>query len=259
MRTRGAVRARRAGLAAVGAAALGAGVMACGQPRIGPEAEDATYAERRAALVDVIERNVRATGDATGITRLDAAVIDSIAAVPRHEFVPSRVREQAYANRPLPIGAGQTISQPYIVALMTHLADVDADSTVLEIGTGSGYQAAVLAGIADAVYTIEIVDELGRRARRTLDRLGYDNVSVRIGDGFAGWPEAAPFDAIVVTAAPEEVPPPLVEQLAVGGRIVAPVGDQRGGQTLRVLEKDADGELSRRDVLGVRFVPFTRE
>lgn len=258
-RTRCASRLRLTGLGVCAAAALGAGVTACGQPRVGAEAPDATYAEQRAALVDAVERNVSATRDLTGIARLDAAVLGAVATVPRHEFVPSRVRDDAYANRPLPIGEGQTISQPYIVALMTHLAGVDAESNVLEIGTGSGYQAAVLAEIVDSVHTIEIVDTLGRRARRTLERLGYDNVSVRIGDGFAGWPEAAPFDAIVVTAAPEEVPPPLVEQLAVGGRIVAPVGDQRGGQTLRVLEKGADGELSRRDVLGVRFVPFTRE
>ena len=179
--------------------------------------------------------------------------------VPRHEFVPVAYRNDAYRNHPLPIGEGQTISQPYIVALMTDLAGVGESATVLEIGTGSGYQAAVLAEIVDRVYTIEIVEVLGERARLTLDRLGYDNVHVRVGDGYKGWPEHAPFDAIIVTAAPESVPAPLIEQLAVGGKLVIPVGPQRGGQSLQVLQKQVDGEVSTVDVLPVRFVPFTRE
>lgn len=239
-------------------AALFAAVNACGQPAERAP-QDATFAEQRAALVDAIETNVRETRAYTGIDRLDGRVMDAMAAVPRHEFVPARYREAAYANRPLPIGQGQTISQPYIVALMTHLAGVDAGSSVLEIGTGSGYQAAVLAEIVAHVYTIEIIETLGRRAERTLESLGYGNVSVRIGDGYAGWPEAAPFDAIVVTAAPEDVPEPLIEQLAPGGRLVVPVGAQGSSQSLQVISKSADGEVSASDVLPVRFVPFTRD
>jgi protein-L-isoaspartate(D-aspartate) O-methyltransferase len=218
-----------------------------------------TFEEQRAALVEAIERDVRRTRSTTGIARLSEAVIQAIAAVPRHEFVPASVRERAYENRPQPIGEGQTISQPFIVALMTDLARVDRDSRVLEVGTGSGYQAAVLAEIVDHVYTIEIVAPLGLRARETLTRLGYDNVSVRIGDGYRGWPEEAPFDAIVVTAAPEEIPSPLVEQLAPGGRLVIPVGSTDRTQSLQVLEKRRDGDIGVSDVLPVIFVPFTRE
>lgn len=177
----------------------------------------------------------------------------------RHEFVPRELERNAYDNRPLPIGNGQTISQPYIVALMTELAAVEDDDVVLEIGTGSGYQAAVLSGLASEVYTIEIVEALGIRARVTLERLGYDNVHVKIGDGYAGWPAHAPFDAIVVTAAPETVPQPLIEQLKVGGRLVVPVGPQYGAQYLKVLTKEADGEISTRNVIPVAFVPFTRD
>ncbi len=214
---------------------------------------------RRAALANEIAREVRETRSYTGKSRLDPAVMDAIRTVPRHEFVPAQLRDSAYANRPLPIGDGQTISQPYIVALMTDLAGVGPGSTVLEVGTGSGYQAAVLAEIVDHVYTIEIIDPLGRRAADTLERLGYENVTVRIGDGYLGWPEHAPFDAIVVTAAPDAVPPPLIEQLKVGGKLVVPVGPQWRGQSLQVLEKQADGDISTTEVLPVRFVPFTRE
>ncbi len=214
---------------------------------------------QRRAMVEEIDQMVRATSRSIGKSRLDDAVMRAVAEVPRHEFVPAEYRMLAYVNRPLPIGEGQTISQPYIVALMTDLAAVDSGSSVLEIGTGSGYQAAVLAEIAAHVYTIEIVEPLGRRAGETLERLGYDNISVRIGDGYLGWPEAAPFDAIIVTAAPEEVPAPLLEQLAPGGRLVIPVGAAGATQSLRVLEKDAAGEIVERDVLPVTFVPFTRE
>ncbi|HEY8520047.1 MAG TPA: protein-L-isoaspartate(D-aspartate) O-methyltransferase [Gammaproteobacteria bacterium] len=217
------------------------------------------YAAQRDRLVREIERGVLETARFTGRSQLDADVLDAIRRVPRHEFVPEELRPYAYANRPLPIGYDQTISQPYIVALMTDLAAVDADSVVLEIGTGSGYQAAVLAELAAHVYTIEIVEPLGRRAAETLERLGYDNVTVRIGDGYAGWPERAPFDAIVVTAAPEDVPPPLLEQLRPGGRLVIPVGESRAGQMLQVLTKTATGEIERTDVLPVAFVPFTRD
>jgi protein-L-isoaspartate(D-aspartate) O-methyltransferase len=218
-----------------------------------------SYEAQRNALANEIAREVRETRNYTGISRLDAAVMDAVRTVPRHEFVPAQLREFAYANRPLPIGDGQTISQPYIVALMTDLAEVGPGSTVLEVGTGSGYQAAVLAEIVSHVYTIEIIGALGRRAAGTLERLGYDNVTVRIGDGYRGWPEQAPFDAIVVTAAPTAVPPPLIEQLKIGGKLVVPVGPEGRGQSLQVLEKQSDGEITTTEVLPVRFVPFTRD
>jgi protein-L-isoaspartate(D-aspartate) O-methyltransferase len=182
-----------------------------------------------------------------------------IGMVPRHEFVPDEQKPYAYENRPLPIGADQTISQPYIVALMTDLAQLSKDDVVLEIGTGSGYQAAVLSELVGHVYTIEIVEVLGKRAAKTLQRLGYNNVTARIGDGYAGWPDHAPFDAILVTAAPEKIPEPLIEQLAVGGRIVVPVGAQYEAQTLQILTKKDDGTLLVEDVIAVRFVPFTRD
>lgn len=223
-----------------------------------PDAQQRDYDDRRDALVREIEQNARDLGRRIGRTALDPRVVAALRAVPRHEFVPDALRERAYVNRPLPIGSGQTISQPFIVALMTELAGVNPDSTVLEIGTGSGYQAAVLAELANHVYTIEIVEPLGQSARETLQRLGYDNVTVRIGDGYQGWPEEAPFDAIVVTAAPERIPEPLIEQLAPGGRMVVPVGEQGGAQSLQLLEKSADG-VEVVDVLPVVFVPLTRD
>lgn len=218
-----------------------------------------SFEAQRAELIEEIERDVRETRSYTGRVHLDDSVMKAMAAVARHEFVPSQLRDMAYENRPLPIGEGQTISQPYIVALMTDLADVDRKSVVLEVGTGSGYQAAVLAEIVDHVYTIEIVERLGRRAAETLERLGYENVTVRIGDGYRGWPEFAPFDAIVVTAAPEEIPPPLIEQLKSGGKLVVPVEVGNRAQSLQVLEKGPGGEITTTDVLPVAFVPFTRE
>lgn len=229
---------------------LYAALPACAQP---------SYEARRNALALAIERNVRETSSYTGRSRLATDVINAIRTVPRHEFVPEELREYAYANRPLPIGEGQTISQPYIVALMTDLADVGPDSIVLEVGTGSGYQAAVLAEIAAHVYTIEIIATLGRRAAQTLERLGYENVTVRIGDGYLGWPEFAPFDAIVVTAAPEVVPPPLIAQLKVGGKLVIPVGAEDRVQSLQVLEKRPGGRIRTTDRLPVTFVPLTRD
>ena len=189
---------------------------------------------------------------------LDASVVEAMVKVERHLFVPEEIREWAYRDSPLGIGWRQTISQPYIVALMTELAEPDPEDRVLEIGTGSGYQAAVLAEIVEHVYTIEIVEPLGLRAAAALDAAGYENVTARIGDGYAGWPEEAPFDAIVVTAAPDHVPPALVEQLAVGGRLVLPVGPEGGRQELQVLEKQADGSVERTRVIPVRFVPLTR-
>lgn len=223
-----------------------------------PACSQGSFEQQRAAMVEAIEANVGTTRSYTGRERLADAVMEAMARVPRHEFVPDTVLPYAYENRPLPIGEGQTISQPYIVALMTDLAEVRPESVVLEIGTGSGYQAAVLAEVAGSVHTIEIVEPLGRRAAATLERLGYDNVTVRVGDGYAGWPEFAPFDAILVTAAPERIPQPLIDQLAVGGRLVAPVGAQNRAQSLQVLEKRDDGSVRVTDVLPVVFVPFTR-
>lgn len=220
---------------------------------------DSNYLSERQAMVRIVENDVVDTSPYTGVEGLDANVRDALASVPRHLFVPERLRSSAYENRPLPIGEGQTISQPYIVAMMTQLADIREQERVLEIGTGSGYQAAVLAEIAEHVYTIEIIDALAERAAITLDSLGYENVSVRAGDGYLGWPEHAPFDAIVVTAAPETIPEPLIKQLAVGGRIVIPVGPEGRTQSLKVLQKGYDGTVSTRDVLPVRFVPFTRD
>jgi len=189
----------------------------------------------------------------------DERVLAAMGAVPRHVFVPPSVRPHAYADGPLPIGEDQTISQPYIVALMTQTARVREGDRVLEVGTGSGYQAAVLGELTPHVWSVEIVEPLGRRAREVLDALGYEQVVTRIGDGYAGWPEHGPFDAILVTAAPEHVPEPLVEQLAVGGRMVIPVGPAGSGQELLVLEKQPDGTVTRREMGGVRFVPMTGE
>jgi protein-L-isoaspartate(D-aspartate) O-methyltransferase len=187
----------------------------------------------------------------------DPAVLAAMEEVPRHLFVPEAERGEAYADHPLPIGAGQTISQPYVVALMTQLLGLGKGAKVLEIGTGSGYQAAVLSRLASAVYSLEIVPSLGEAAGRTLARLGYGNVHVRIGDGYKGWPEEAPFDAIVLTAAPPSIPEPLLAQLKTGGRMVLPVGTV--WQELLVLTKRADGTFETRDVLPVRFVPMTGE
>jgi protein-L-isoaspartate(D-aspartate) O-methyltransferase len=185
----------------------------------------------------------------------NARVLDVMGKVPRHLFVPESVRPFAYADRPLPIGHGQTISQPFIVAYMTDVLGVARTHRVLEIGTGSGYQAAVLAHLAREVYTVEIVPELARRASALLDSLGYSNVYVREGDGYAGWAEHAPFDRIIVTAAPEQVPQPLIDQLANGGRLVIPVGTSE--QWLTLIEKTTNGVTQRRTI-PVRFVPFTR-
>ena len=187
----------------------------------------------------------------------DEKVLAVMEKVPRHEFVPEEYLNQAYEDHPLPIGYGQTISQPYIVALMTDLLGVGPAATVLEVGTGSGYQAAVLSGLVASVSTIEIVPQLGERAREVLQRLGYDNVEVRIGDGYYGWEERAPFDAIIVTAASSHVPPPLIRQLKPGGRMLSPVGSRFMVQELLLVEKTAAGEVSTRQILPVTFVPLT--
>jgi len=193
--------------------------------------------------------------EARGIS--DPAVLDAMRSVPRHHFAPNHPPELAYADRPLPIGQEQTISQPYIVARMTELAAPDSTDRALEIGTGSGYQAAVLAEIADSVYTIEILPELATTATKRLQNLGYDNVVVRNADGFKGWPERAPFDLIIVTAAPETIPPPLIRQLAEGGRMIIPVGPTGRTQRLTLITKE-NGEISTRELAPVRFVPFLR-
>ena len=211
----------------------------------------------RARLVDEVEREVWATRSYLGVDHLDPAVIDALGTVPRHLFVPSGLWAQAYANHPLPIGRGQTISQPYIVAMMSDLLQVGPGDRVFELGTGSGYQAAMLAALGAEVFSVEIVPELAERAATTLTELGYDNVHIRAGDGYAGWPEAAPFDGIIVTAAGPEVPPALAEQLAVGGRMVIPLGGEYEVQYLTVLTKQPDGSLQSREVLPVRFVPIT--
>jgi protein-L-isoaspartate(D-aspartate) O-methyltransferase len=211
----------------------------------GPTAGEFREARRR-----MVERQLRGAGIR------DPRVLGAMGRVPRHRFVPPEAVPAAYDDTPLPIGLGQTISQPYIVAFMTQAARVAPGDTVLEIGTGSGYQAAVLAELAGAVYSIEIVPELAARARATLEALGYANVHLRAGDGYRGWPEHAPYDAIVVTAAPDHVPPALVAQLAPGGRLVIPVGV--GEQELLVISRDARGVTTRRTI-PVRFVPFTGE
>lgn len=208
-------------------------------------------------LLDQIRDEMRATSYLTGCPTLEQRVVLALQQVPRHAFVPDELQHSAYANRPLPIGHGQTVSQPYIVALMTELVRPRANDVVLEIGTGSGYQAAVLANLVKRVYSLEIVEELAEQARERLRRLGYGNVEVRAGNGRFGWPEHAPYDAIIVTAAAPLIPPALIEQLKPGGTLVMPVGDRYNGQDLRVLTKDEQGEVEERSVLPVIFVPLT--
>ena len=215
------------------------------------------FASERKAMVDEITAMVGETRDAIGKAAFDARVLAALREVPRHEFVPANQRSSAYRNRPLPIGHGQTISQPYIVALMTDLARVEPGDRVLEVGTGSGYQAAVMAQLATSVYTIEIIEPLGLQARERLRRLGYDKVEVRLGDGYHGWEEHAPYDAILVTAAASHVPPPLVRQLRPGGRMVIPVGASFMVQQLVLVEKYPDGSISTRQIVPVDFVPLT--
>jgi len=225
-----------------------------------PDAEGQDrYAAPRKAMVDTIVALTRETAAETGRASLDSRVLTAMNKVPRHRFVPADQEPNAYANRPLPIGNGQTISQPFIVALMTDMLGLKATDRVLEIGTGCGYQAAVLAELAREVYTIEIVAPLAREAAARFAELGYRNVNARSGDGYRGWPAHAPFDAIIVTAAAPEVPPALIEQLKPGGKLVIPVGAQWSGQELRIIEKDQHGKTTTRNALAVRFVPLTRE
>ena len=215
------------------------------------------YAELRRQLVREIAEEALLVGPWTGRAVLDARVMAAIGKVPRHEFVPAEMRPYAYLNRPIPVAHGETVSQPYIVALMIDLAGIDKGDTVLEIGTGAGYRASVLAELGADIYTMEIVPELEADARALIDRLGYGNVHTRVGDYFYGWAERGPFDAIIVTVAPREIPPPLLGQLKPGGRMVIPVGDPEGGQSLLVVEKDADGVVTSWPVLPVVFAPMT--
>ncbi len=208
-------------------------------------------------LLREIEQDVRDTATYLNRRTLDERVMRALAKVPRHEFVQPDDRQFAYENRPLPIGHGQTISQPYIVAIMTDLIEPATGCRVLEVGTGSGYQAAILGELCNEVYTIEIIEGLGIPARERLARLGYRNVEVRLGDGYYGWEEQAPFDAIVVTAVTSHVPPPLLRQLKPGGRMILPVGTRFTAQELVLVTKGSDGRVSTRQVLPVRFVPLT--
>lgn len=213
--------------------------------------------QARAQMVAEVEREFRATAKESGKAALSPNVRQALLDVPRHLFVPPALRTAAYENRPLPIGYGQTISQPYIVALMTELLEPKPEHTVLEVGTGSGYQAAVLARLVRQVYTIEIIEPLAEQARLRLKQQGYANVEVRVGDGYYGLKEHAPFDGIVVTAAASHIPPPLVEQLKPGGKMVIPVGGQFLVQSLMLVEKSPQGEVFTRQLLPVSFVPLT--
>jgi protein-L-isoaspartate(D-aspartate) O-methyltransferase len=207
------------------------------------------FATQRTRMVDeqIAARGVR-----------NRAVLDAMRAVPRHEFVPETYRNSAYADTPLPIGLDQTISQPYIVALMTELVEPKPEHRILEVGTGSGYQAAVISRIVKEVYSIEIIPQLAQSATERLKRLGYTNITVREGDGYQGWPDRAPFDGILVTAGATEVPKPLIDQLKPGGRMIIPVGSTAGSQVLKVIEKRADGSIRTEEVIPVRFVPLRR-
>ena len=223
----------------------------------GPDEAEQRYTDARHALARTIENHVRETSAYLGKSALNPLVIEAIRQVPRHEFVPEWLRSRAYEDRPLPIGHDQTISQPYIVAIMTDLLALQPGCKVLDIGTGSGYQAAILAEICATVYTIEIVEALGLEARARLERLGYGNVTVRIGDGFHGWPEQQPFDAIIVAAVAAELPPPLVEQLKPGGWMIIPLHRGVRGQQLVLVEKHSDEKITTEEILPVRFVPLT--
>ncbi|HJM48344.1 MAG TPA: protein-L-isoaspartate(D-aspartate) O-methyltransferase [Alphaproteobacteria bacterium] len=222
----------------------------------GAAAED-TFASARRELLAEIVADGKMTAAFTGRPRFAPKVLAALAQVPRHRFVPALARPFAYLNRPLPIGHGQTISQPYIVALMTDLLEVEPDHVVLEVGTGSGYQAAVLAGLVARVLSLEIIEPLARQAKARLAQLGYDNVTARQADGYDGWPEMAPFDGIIVTAAADHIPPPLVAQLKPGGRLIIPVGPRFLTQQLVLVEKDRHGNVRTRQILPVRFVPLT--
>ena len=217
------------------------------------------YEAERERMVEEIRTMARSVAGESSAPEISEPVLEAIGNVPRHPFVPERFRGAAYYNRPLPIGAGQTISQPYIVALMTELVGAGPGDVVLEVGTGSGYQAAVLAELGTRVHTIEIIPELGEQAAELFERLGLTGISTRIGDGYMGWEEAAPYDGIIVTAAAPHIPPPLVEQLKTGAPMVIPVDGPSGLQELLVVTKNADGTVDKNYVATVRFVPLTRD
>ena len=223
-------------------------------------AQDAQCVPERAAMVQTIRAYARSEADVLGPQGISERVLEAMGQTERHRFIPGRSCSVAYMDGPVLIDQGQTISQPFIVALMTQLAAVKFDDTVLEVGTGSGYQAAVLARLVRKVCTVEIIPPLAEAAAKLLRELGYDydNVSVEVGDGYHGWPECGPFDAMIVTAALGHVPPPLIEQLKVGGRLVMPLGPADAPQQLTVIEKIAPSETRMRFIILVRFVPFTR-
>jgi protein-L-isoaspartate(D-aspartate) O-methyltransferase len=238
---------------------IGAAFLALGCAQNGDSSERPHERRRSPDTRRAVEREEMVTSHIASRGISDPLVLAAMRSVPRERFVPRGVAPDAYQDSALPIGADQTISQPYIVALMTEAAGLAYGEKVLEVGTGSGYQAAVLAEITPHVYSIEIIEELASGARAVLDALGYDEVETRVGDGYAGWPEQAPFDAIVVTAAPDHVPQALVDQLAVGGRLCIPVGGQHEIQSLTLIIRREDGSLDRRVISPVRFVPMTGE
>jgi protein-L-isoaspartate(D-aspartate) O-methyltransferase len=210
-------------------------------------------------LLDEIESEYKYTRSMTGKSSIDPKIKETLLAVPRDKFVPNNYIDSAFYNEPLPIGHGQTISQPYIVALMTDLLELESNDVVLEIGTGSGYQTAILSQLCKQVYTIEYVPELADIAKSHFEKLDYKNIECKSGNGYDGWPEHAPYDAIIVTAAATQIPRPLIEQLKPGGRMVIPVGQPYMHQELMLVEKNEDGKLGSRDILGVAFVPFQGE
>jgi protein-L-isoaspartate(D-aspartate) O-methyltransferase len=236
---------------------LGLWLVLFGAGLFGMAARADEFAVQRQAMIDEIRHETRWVSDELGKPELEPRVLDALNRVGRHEFVPENQRSRAYANQPLPIGHGQTISQPFVVAFMTDLLRVKPGDRVLEIGTGSGYQAAVLAQLEAQVSTIEIIPELARTAGERLKRLGYAKVEVKTGDGYFGWPEQAPFDGILVTAAVTQIPPPLVRQLKPGGRMVIPVGGPFLPQYLVLVEKTQSGKVTTRQLLPVQFVPLT--
>ena len=216
------------------------------------------FSNVRARMVQQIEAEMRAVGDMLGKSKLAAPVVDAMAKVPRHEFVPNDMQDYAYLNRPLSIGYGQTISQPFVVAAMTDMLRLKSDARVLEVGTGCGYQTAVLAVLTHGVFSVELVPELAEAAAERLKVLGYSNVLIRCGDGWSGWPEHAPYDAIIVTAAASEIPAALVDQLKPGGRLVIPIGVPETAQFLTLVEKDDGGRVTEHKGLPVAFVPLVR-
>ena len=231
-------------------------ILACFLLIVSLAAQADDYAAARQSMIDELQIYAKLARD-TDDARLSNAVLTAMNRVERHRMVPASQLPYAYENRPLPIGHGQTISQPYIVALMTELIEPDADDVILDVGTGTGYQAAVLAELVEQVYSIEIIGALATQARQRLASMGYGNVTTKLGDGYFGWEEHAPFDAIVVTAAASHVPPPLIEQLKPGGLMIIPVGGRFMTQTLLLLEKTDDGEIITRQYGAVRFVPLT--